>query len=115
MLKTYWTLLAALLLVFLMEPSWASATSGGGLPFDSWLTKIQNSITGPFAFTVSIVGIVGAGAALIFGGEMNGFLRSLIFIVLVLAFIISAQNVLSAVTGKGAMIGGITVIAEVQS
>lgn len=114
MSKTSWILLT-LLLVFLIEPSWASATSGGGLPFDSWLTKIQNSITGPFAFTVSIVGIVGAGAALIFGGEMNGFLRSLIFIVLVLAFIISAQNVLSGITGKGAMIGSAPVVSEAAS
>ena len=114
MSKTYWILLT-LLLVFLIEPSWAGTASGGGLPFDSWLTKIRNSITGPFAFTVAIVGIVGAGAALIFGGEMNGFLRALIFIVLVLAFIVSAQNVLTGITGKGAMIGSEPVVAEGQS
>jgi predicted small secreted protein len=36
---------------------------------------------------------------------MNGFMRSLIFIVLVLAFIIAAKNTLSAITGKGAQIG----------
>ena len=96
--------LMALLLV-LNEPSFASSTSGGGLPFDTWLTKISNSITGPFAFSVSIIGLVAAGAALIFGGDMNGFMRSLIFIVLVLAFIIAAKNTLSTITGKGAQIG----------
>lgn len=94
-----------MLLLVLAEPSFASSTSGGGLPFDSWLTKISNSITGPFAFSVSIIGLVAAGAALIFGGDMNGFMRSLIFIVLVLAFIIAAKNTLSAITGKGAQIG----------
>lgn len=103
MSKTSWILLA-LLFVFLIEPSWATTTSGGGLPFDSWLTKVKNSITGPFAFTVSIIGIVGAGAMLIFGGDMNGFLRSIIFIVLVLAFLVAAQSMLTAVTGKGALI-----------
>ncbi len=94
-----------MLLLLGTEPSFASSTSGGGLPFDSWLTKISNSITGPFAFSVSIIGLVAAGAALIFGGDMNGFMRSLIFIVLVLAFIIAAKNTLSAITGKGAQIG----------
>ncbi|AGH55381.1 TrbC/VirB2 family protein [Legionella pneumophila] len=96
-----------LMIVLLLgtEPSFASSTSGGGLPFDTWLTKISNSITGPFAFSVSIIGLVAAGAALIFGGDMNGFMRTLIFIVLVLAFIIAAKNTLSAITGKGAQIG----------
>lgn len=94
-----------LLLLVLTEPSFASSTNGGGLPFDDWLTKISNSITGPFAFSVSIIGLVAAGAALIFGGDMNGFMRSLIFIVLVLAFVIAAKNTLSAITGTGAQIG----------
>ena len=82
----------------------ASTTTGGGLPFDSWFTKIQSSITGPFAFTVSIVGIVSAGATMIFGGEMNGFLRTLVFIVLVLSFVIGAEALMTAVTGKGAVL-----------
>jgi len=97
------------LLLLFTEPSFASSTSGGGLPFDSWLTTISNSITGPFAFSVSIIGLVAAGAALIFGGDMNGFMRSLIFIVLVLAFIIAAKNTLSAITGTGAQISSTTV------
>lgn len=95
-----------LLVMFLLlsDSSFASSTSGGGLPFDNWLTKIRNSITGPVAFTVSIFALVGAGSALIFGGDMNGFMRTLIFLVLVLSFVIAAQNTLSAITGKGAQI-----------
>lgn len=94
----------SLMFLLLTEPSFASSTSGGGLPFDSWLTKIRSSITGPFAFTAAIVGLVGAGATLIFGGDMNGFMRTLIFVVLVLAFLVAAQNTLSAITGQGAEI-----------
>nr|WP_276598510.1 TrbC/VirB2 family protein [Xylella fastidiosa] len=82
----------------------ASNTSGGGLPSDEWFTRIRASVTGPFAFTVAIIGIVGAGAGLILGGDMNGFLRMLIFIVLVLSFLVAAQNSLSAITGQGAEI-----------
>ncbi|MGC6373659.1 TrbC/VirB2 family protein [Pseudomonas sp. S2.OTC.A_B10] len=95
---------AALMLLLSAHPALASSTAGGGLPFDDWFTKVRSSITGPFAFTASIVGLVGAGAGLIFGGDMNGFLRTLIFIVLVLAFIVAAQNTLSAITGQGAEI-----------
>lgn len=93
-----------LLLLLLTHPACASATSGGGLPFDGYLQKITDSITGPFAYTASIVGIVGAGATLIFGGDMNGFLRVLVLIVLLLSFLVAAQNTLSAITGKGAEI-----------
>jgi type IV secretion system protein VirB2 len=90
--------------LFLSDPTFASQT-GGGLPFDSWFKTIQKSITGPFAFAAAIIGMVGAGAGLIFGGaDMNGFLRTLVFIVLVLSFLVTAQNTLIAVTGKGAEI-----------
>ena len=94
----------ALLLLIVAHPAFASNTSGGGLPFDDWFTKIRQSVTGPFAFTASIVGLVGAGATPIFGGDMNGFLRTLIFIVLVLCFLVAAQNTIAAITGQGAEI-----------
>ena len=95
--------LVILLLLFITHPALASST-GGGLPFDSWLTKIQKSITGPFAFSAAIIGLVAAGATLIFGGDMNGFMRTLIFFVLVLSFLVAAQNTMTAITGKGAEI-----------
>ncbi|MCC5791333.1 MAG: TrbC/VirB2 family protein [Legionellaceae bacterium] len=95
--------LVVLFLLFITQPALASST-GGGLPFDSWLTKIQKSITGPFAFSAAIIGLVAAGATLIFGGDMNGFMRTLIFFVLVLSFLVAAQNTMTAITGKGAEI-----------
>lgn len=90
-------------LLFLVEPSFA-ATAGGGLPFDSWLTKIQKSITGPFAFTASIVGMVTTGTALIFGGDMNGVVKTVLFFALALSFVVAAQTMITAITGKGAEI-----------
>lgn len=95
--------LMVLLLLLITHPATAS-TAGGGLPFDSWLTKIQKSITGPFAFSVAIIGLVAAGAMLIFGGELNSFMRTLIFFVLVLSFLVAAQNTMMAITGQGAVI-----------
>lgn len=99
-------LLMALLGMFVFfvaaEPALAANTSGGGLPFDEWFTNVRASVTGPFALAASIIGIVGAGATLIFGGDMNGFLRTLVFTVLVLSFLVAAQNMLVAITGQGA-------------
>lgn len=94
----------ALVLLLLMTHPALASTAGGGLPFDSWLMKIQKSITGPFAFSAAIIGLVAAGATLIFGGDMNGFMRTLVFFVLVLSFLVAAQNTMTAITGKGAEI-----------
>lgn len=96
----------ALLMLILFAPSSAHAAvgAGGGLPYESWMTNLRNSVTGPVAFTLSIVGIVVAGGILIFGGELNGFFRTIIFIVLVMALLVGAQNLLSNFFGQGAVI-----------
>jgi type IV secretion system protein TrbC len=97
-------LMGILIALMVITDSAMAATAGSGLPFESWLTKVQNSITGPFAYTAAIIGLVSAGAMLIFGGDMNGFARTLVFIVLILSFLVAAQNTLTAITGKGAEI-----------
>lgn len=74
-----------------------AATGGGGLPWETPLTTLSNSVTGPVAYGVSLIGIVGAGGILIFvGGMINEFLRSVLFCVLVIALIISAKNTLTS-------------------
>jgi type IV secretion system protein VirB2 len=104
------TLIKASLLLLLMAwsiiPSLAEASVGssGGLPYETWLTSLQNSVTGPVAFSLSIIGIVVAGGVLIFGGDLNGFFRTLIFIVLVMALLVGAQNIMSTLFARGAVI-----------
>ena len=101
--------MAALLLFISLAPQdvVASTGTGGSLPYESWLTNLQNSVTGPVAFALSIIGIVVAGGVLIFGGDLNGFFRTLIFIVLVMALLVGAQNVMSTFFGRGAEIAGL--------
>lgn len=97
----------ALLCAFILltpQHAFASTGTGGSLPYESWLTSLQNSVTGPVAFTLSIVGIVIAGGVLIFGGDLNGFFRTLIFLVLVMALLVGAQNMMSSFFGKGAVL-----------
>lgn len=96
------TFAAFVILLIFAGPAIASEGPGGGLPYESWLTNLRNSVTGPFAFTASLIGIVIAGGVLIFGGELNAFFRTLVFIVLVMALLVGAQNMMSTFFGRGA-------------
>lgn len=97
-----------LIAAVLMIPDLAHASDTGGgadaLPFEGPLKKLTNSLTGPVAFGISLVGIVAAGAILIFGGEMSGFLRTLVFLVLVIAVIVNAQNLIKVISADAATI-----------
>lgn len=86
---------------------YAAGTAGGGLPYESALTRLRASITGPVAFTLSLIGIVGAAGVLIFGGELTGFLRMMVFLVLLIAILVGAQNVLTTLFAAGAEIAWI--------
>lgn len=101
--------LFAVVAIMLLAPHTALASegTGGALPYESWLTNLRNSVTGPVAFALSIIGIVVAGGILIFGGELNGFFRTLIFIVLVMALLIGAQNMMGTFFGRGAEIAAL--------
>ena len=97
----------AVLFLLLLSADQAQATvgAGGALPYETWLVSLRNSVTGPVAFTLSIVGIVVAGGILIFGGELNAFIRTLIFIVLVMALLVGANNIMTNLF-QGAVIPG---------
>lgn len=101
--------LVLLLAVLFLAPDSAHAAvgAGGGLPYESWLANLRSSVTGPVAFALSIIGIVIAGGVLIFGGDLNGFFRTLIFIVLVMALLVGAQNIMSNFFGQGAEIASL--------
>lgn len=96
--------LLALCVITLPHEAYAAGTAGGGLPYESALTRLRASITGPVAFTLSLIGIVGAAGVLIFGGELTGFLRMMVFLVLLIAILVGAQNVLTTLFAAGAEI-----------
>lgn len=109
---TFYYLGLSLLLAWLIlapEHAFASEGTGGSLPYETWLTNLRNSITGPVAFALSTIGIVIAGGVLIFGGDLNGFFRTLIFLVLVMALLVGAQNVMGTFFGRGAEIAALSV------
>lgn len=101
------TLLISIVLIALAifsNDAAAAVGAGGNLPYEGWLTNLRNSVTGPVAFTLSIVGIVIAGGVLIFGGDLNGFFRTLVFLVLIMALLVGAQNVMANFFNRGAVI-----------
>ena len=100
----------------LLLPDFANATvgTGGSLPYESWLGNLRNSVTGPVAFTLSLVGIVVAGGVLIFGGELNAFFRTVIFIILVMSFLVGAQNMMTNFFGRGAVIASVSDIGVTE-
>ena len=82
----------------------AAASGGGGLPWETPLQTLRDSITGPVAYAISLMGVVVAGATLVFGGEINDFVRRIIMLVLVISLIIFSTNILSTLFNAGAVI-----------
>ena len=70
----------------------------------SGLNDLRASATGPVAFAFGIIGIVVAGGILIFGGDLNGFFRTMLVIVLVMALLVTANTIMSDLFGTSAEI-----------
>ena len=96
-----------LITIALAAASWApdvfASTSGGGMPYETGLGKLRDSITGPTAFIISIIAIVIAGLSLIFGCDFNAFAKTMVYIVLIVGIVVGANNVFSYLFGFGAL------------
>jgi type IV secretory pathway VirB2 component (pilin) len=99
-------ILVALIGAMVLHPLAAHAANAGGgaLPWDTPLTTLRNDITGPVAFTISLLAMVACGAALVFGGEINEFVRRIIMLVLVASFIVGVTNLAGALGIAGAVV-----------
>ncbi|HLN25025.1 MAG TPA: TrbC/VirB2 family protein [Patescibacteria group bacterium] len=94
----------AVLMVAATDPALASAAGGPGLPWEAPLTTLSNSIKGPVAFAISLLGIIVCGALLIWGGEISEFMRRSVMLVLVIALLVLATNVLSTLFATAAVV-----------
>ena len=79
--------------------------AASGLEWETPLQKIRDSVTGPVAYAISLLGIVVTGAILVFGGEINEFVRRIIMLVLVISLMVFAADLLNTLFNKGAVIG----------
>lgn len=94
------------LLFLLFAADLALAANGGGaLPWESPLSTIKDSLTGPVAGYIALIAIMVCGALLIFGGDFSGFAKNLINVVIACALILGASSVISNLFGtSGAVI-----------
>lgn len=88
-------LMGLLFLFLLLFPDMAHASSTG-MPWESPLSKLVRSITGPVAFAVSVLAIIAAVGGLLFGGELSGLIKTMIFLAMGIAIIVFATNVLKS-------------------
>lgn len=79
----------------------AYAAQTGGMPYESVLSQLSTSLTGTVAKSIALIGIVGSGAALIFGGEISGFLKSVIYLVLVCSLLIMGNVIVDKFSSSG--------------
>ncbi|MEO8010415.1 MAG: TrbC/VirB2 family protein [Dokdonella sp.] len=94
---------AILLLLTLSSQAFASE-AGTGLEWETPFQAFYRSITGPIAFGVSFLGLVVCGALLIWGGEINEFVRRMVMVILVIAVIMFAGNILRRMYAGGAAV-----------
>ena len=93
------------LMLMFPEMAHASGAGGGGLPWEAPLQQITQSIQGPVAYAISLLGIIACGGMLIWGTEINEFIKRGIMLTLVISLVVLASNVLSSLFATGALIG----------
>jgi type IV secretion system protein VirB2 len=117
-MKIKWLLLS-LLLFLALSPSLALAAGtggGGGLPWETPLQNVQQSLTGPVAKGVALVAIVGAlGTLLFLHAEMNQFTRVIVFVVLGIGTLVGANAFLSGSGAQGAEVAATPKTSEISN
>lgn len=82
-----------------------TAGSGGpGLPWEGPLETLSASMSGPVAFFISLLGLIAAGATLIWGGEVSEFARRMVYLVLVICILVFANALLTGGLFSGAIV-----------
>lgn len=95
--KVHPVALIGLTLAALCLPTLAFATATGtAMPWDSPLQTVSQSISGPVAYVIVVLGIVVGGGTLIFGGDLNGFARTAVLVVAFGAFVLGATSIISS-------------------
>lgn len=109
--KKYVTVFLLVVIVCIVNSSNALAGpgTGGSLPYETWLNSVRASATGPVAYAFGIIGIVVAGGILIFGGDLNGFFRSMLVVVLVMALLVTANTIMTDLFETSAEIAALPV------
>ena len=97
-------------LVTLAAMAWLStfhayaAAAGGGLPWEKPMQTIAQSLTGPVAYAIGLIGIAIAGGTMLWGGELTEFGRRASMIGLVISVLVFAAPLLASAFGVAAAV-----------
>lgn len=83
----------------------APTAANANLPWETAITTIYTSVTGPLALGVAGVAFVAAGGVLVFGGDVPEFGRRIAYLAMVGAILVGAPAILTALFNAGAMVG----------
>lgn len=80
-------------------------TGTGGLPWESPLQKIVESLTGYWAYAVVVIAFVAAAAMLFFGqAEMQSWVRTLLFLIMCASMLMGGGKFAKNVLGMSGML-----------
>ena len=74
------------------------------VPWDTGLKALIDVITGPTALYISMIGLFFAGGILIFGGELGGFTRMVMMVVLVGSMLTGISNLIVKFINSGCVL-----------
>jgi len=86
-----------------------ASTSTTGLPWETPLQTVQQSLTGPVAAGISVVGIAAGGMALVFGGELSEFAKRACYAVIATGAIVGAGSLMSTLFSSSSAVIAMTV------
>lgn len=88
-----------------LAPVAALASSSGGFEFETPLQTLADSLSGPVARSVALIGIVVGAVGAIWGAEFGQTARMLCGVILIIGILCFASPILTRITGSsGAMI-----------
>ena len=77
---------------------------GAGLPWETPLKTIQQSLSGPVALAISIISMAITGAVLVFGGELTDFAKRACYVVLAVSFLMLGNQFVTTLFNSGSLI-----------
>ena len=96
-----------LVLILFPDQALASTGSGGALPWDTWITRVLASFTGPIALLFSVTAFIGSGVALALGADFNMFVKVVLAACFGVSIIIGAQNIANILFGGAVIPSGL--------
>lgn len=67
-----------ILIILMLLVTSSVALAGGALPFESGLSKISNSLSGPVAISIAIIAFAAAGIMYVFNPDATALIKGLI-------------------------------------